>query len=137
MRVTVFLLAFAAGGLVSVSANAQRIPFFDAAGTGFDPEISVVNSGELLDAQAVVSNDLKYVTINARASSSRLLALREFAFANRDRNAIPQLGFVGGAAAALEPDGQGGRRRVPRAGIGGDAPRNALDRPGMTLVGRL
>src|ERR671917_619093 len=101
MRAVYVISMVAACGFATRSASAQRIPFFDAAGTGFDPEISVVNSGELLDAQVAVSNDLKYVTINARPSSSRLLALREFGFANRARNAIPQLGFVGGAGAAV------------------------------------
>ena len=130
MRFTHLLIAFAACGLAPLSASAQRVPFFTPAGTGFDPEISVVNSGEVLDAQAVVSDDLKYVTINARPSSSRLLALREFGFADSNRNAIPQLGFVGGAGAA------GAVLRNARRAGGGDRP-NALDRPGMTLVGRL
>ena len=88
------LLALAVCAFTAPSAMAQRVPFFTPAGTGFDPEISVVNSGQLLDAQAVVSDDLKYVTINARASSSKLLALREFTF--QGANGGPQLGFVGG-----------------------------------------
>ncbi len=93
MRLRYFLL-IAVCSLAPRIAEAQRVPFFTPAGTGFDPEISVVNSGQLLDAQAVVSDDLKYVTINARASSSKLLALREFTF--QGANAGPQLGFVGG-----------------------------------------
>ena len=63
-------------------------------------------AAQMLDAQAVVSNDLKYVTINARPSSSQLLALREFSFASSD--AAPRLGFVGGAGA--------GRTRRQRRG---------------------
>ena len=109
------LLAAAACGFAAPAAHAQRVPFFNADPTGFDPEISVVNSGELLDAQAVVSSDLKYVTINARPSSSRLLALREFTFQNA--GGAP-LGFVGGAA------------QLPR----GRRLANSLDRPGMTFV---
>src|SRR5687767_6549979 len=102
-------------------AHAQRVPFFTPAGTGFDPEISVVNSGELLDAQAVVSDDLKYVTINARPSSSRLLALREFTFQNAA--GVP-LGFVGGAAQLPGP--RRGRNDARRPTL--------LDRPGTTFV---
>ena len=102
-------------------AFAQRVPFFAGAATGFDPEISVVNSGQILDAQVAVSNDLKYVTINARAQQSQLLALREFSFAGGGR--APRLGFVGGAGDG-ERDGNGGAV-------------NALNRDGMTLVARL
>jgi hypothetical protein len=116
------ILAIAACGLAAASAHAQRVPFFAPAGTGFDPEISVVNSGQVLDAQVAVSHDRKYVTINTRAASSRLLALRDFSFANGGNN--PRLGFVGGAGGLL----LGGR--------GNDTP-NALDRRGMTLVGHL
>jgi hypothetical protein len=137
----------AACGLAALSptVHAQRIPFFDAAGTGFDPEIDVVESGALLDAQATVSHDLKYVTINARPSQSTLLALRPFSFATSS-NRGPALGFVGGAggqpgangvnAAANAPP----RRRLPaRPGRDGDSRRRAssLDRPGMALVARL
>lgn len=123
MRRCLMLVSFfAACAFACRPALAQRLPFFSPAGTGFDPEISVVNSGEVLDAQAVVSQDLKYVTINTRAASSKLLALREFAFQNA---AGTRLGFVGGAA------------RQP-AMTRGNAPRdNPLDRRGMTLVGRL
>ena len=109
------LLAAIACGFAASTAHAQRVPFFNAAPTGFDPEISVVNSGALLDAQAVVSDDRKYVTINARPSSSRLLALREFTF--QSAGAVP-LGFVGGAA------------QQPRA----RRPANSLDRPGMMFI---
>ena len=59
----------------------------------------------------------EHVTINARPSSSRLLALREFTF--QSAGAVP-LGFVGGAA----------RQQQPRA----RRPANSLDRPGMTFV---
>ena len=115
MRSSLVLSFIAACGFAASTAHAQRVPFFFPAGTGFDPEISVVNSGEVLDAQAVVSNDLKYVTINARPSSSRLLALREFTF--QSAGGAP-LGFVGGAGQV-----QRGRR-----------PGSLLDRRGMTFV---
>src|SRR5262245_25222274 len=59
MRFTLPCVLIAACGFAVSEARAQLVPFFNANPTGFDPEISVVNSGELLDAQAVVSNDLK------------------------------------------------------------------------------
>jgi hypothetical protein len=46
----------------------------------FEPEIGVVNSGALLDAQATVSADHKYVTMTMRPSVSQLLALHTFQF---------------------------------------------------------
>jgi hypothetical protein len=46
----------------------------------FEPEIGVVNSGALLDAQATVSADRKYVTMTMRPSVSQLLALHTFQF---------------------------------------------------------
>src|SRR4051812_25501654 len=57
---------FSVGVFASVAA-AQQPPFFGGGAVAFDPEISVVNSGALLDAQVVVSHDRRYVTINARA----------------------------------------------------------------------
>lgn len=121
MRIAPMILAFAACGLAAPLAHGQRVPFFTPARTGFDPEISVVNTGQVLDAQAVVSDDLKYVTINTRAANSRLLALRDFSFARNDNR--PALGFVGGAGG---PGGPGNN-----AGV------NALNQPGMTFIGRL
>jgi hypothetical protein len=128
MRFALIVLAFAACGLATSPARAQRVvPFFSPAGTGFDPEISVVNSGQLLDAQAVVSQDRRYVTINTRASSSQLLALRQFDFQTAS-NRRP-LGFVGGAgAAAVVLANAGGRDRGAT---------NALDRQGMNFVSGL
>jgi hypothetical protein len=49
-------------------------------GAIFEPEIGVVNSGAVLDAQATVSADRKYVTMTMRPSVSQLLALRTFQF---------------------------------------------------------
>ena len=122
MRIPLIALAAVLCTFAALPAFAQRVPFFAGAATGFDPEISVVNSGQILDAQVAVSNDLKYVTINARAQQSQLLALREFSFAGGGR--APLLGFVGGAGGGGERDGNGG-------GV------NALNRPGMNLVARL
>ncbi len=66
-------------GLAASAAMAQ-VPFYYAGATAFDPQISVVNSGVILDAQATVSPDLKYVTITARPSNTSLLALQQFTF---------------------------------------------------------
>src|SRR6187549_396611 len=66
--------------LVSMPAKAQVPPFFDGGGGVFDPEIGVVQSGVILDAQAVVSADRKYVTMTTRFQDAQLLNLREFAF---------------------------------------------------------
>jgi hypothetical protein len=88
-------------------AHAQIVPpFFSPVGTAFTPEIGVVNTGLLHDAQAVVSADRKYVTITMGATIAGLLALREFSFqqgggfapaANR-----PGVAAVPGAAAPIE-----------------------------------
>jgi hypothetical protein len=129
-RPAVALLIAACGLAFPRLASAQRVvPFFSPAGTGFDPEISVVNSGQVLDAQAVVSNDMKYVTINARPSSSQLLALRDFSFQTAS-NRQPRLGFVGGAGAAAAAAVVSNDRGNGERG-------NLLDRPGMSFVARL
>lgn len=113
--------------LVLYSASHAQTPGFNGGGVfAFDPEISVVNSGALVDAQAVVSSDRKYVTINMRPSLSRLIGLNVFPVqsVSFDPNAGgggggggasgggaggAQMGFVGGAgfieedAVAVEP----------------------------------
>ena len=109
----VFILAT----VFSLAANArgqERVPFFSPVATPFDPEISIVNTGIVSDMQAVVSPDNKYVTINARASNSRLLALKEFTFQRPSA-----VGFVGTS---------------PSGGIGPVAMPSILDRPGMTRL---
>jgi hypothetical protein len=70
-----YLLMFAALMLSPITARAQ----FSGAAL-FEPEIGIVNSGAVLDAQATVSADRKYVTMTMRASVSQLLALRTFQF---------------------------------------------------------
>lgn len=153
MRISPFIvLAFFAAGLMPAIASAQRVPFFSGAGTAVDPEIGVVNSGEILDAQVVVSGDLKHVTINARASSSELLALRSFTFVGAGERG--RQGLVGGAGGGGR--GAGGANGAPprRDRRGGDADQDqspadqedgappasgsagVLDRPGMTLLAR-
>ena len=66
----------------------------------FEPEIGVVNTGVLNDAQATVSPNLKYVTINAQPQQSNLVALREFGF-QRQTN----FGFVGNSNLGKVPAG--------------------------------
>lgn len=97
MKRTYLLFAAAVVLLLSLPVKAQVPPFFNGGGGIFDPEISVVQSGVVLDAQAVVSADRKYVTLNMRAQNAQLLALREFAFQTGAGGAG---GRVGGAAAA-------------------------------------
>jgi len=83
--------------LFATHAHAQQVPpFINGGGVGiFDPEISVVNSGVILDAQPVVSQDRRYVTINMRPTNTRLLALQSYRSTGPIVNGL--LGFVGGA----------------------------------------
>jgi hypothetical protein len=74
MRPRLYLPAFILF-MCPITARAQF-----AGGAIFEPEISVVNSGAVLDAQATVSADRKYVTMTMRPSVSQLLALRTFQF---------------------------------------------------------
>jgi hypothetical protein len=73
------------------AATVQAQSFFGGGAVAYDPEISTVQSGGILDAQVVVSYDRKYVTIGAQATEQRLLALRDFQIA-----APANQGFVGG-----------------------------------------
>jgi hypothetical protein len=59
----------------------------------FEPEIDIVNSGAVFDAQATVSADRKYVTMTLRPQMSQLLALHTFTF--QTNNPLPP-GTVGG-----------------------------------------
>jgi hypothetical protein len=79
---------------MGTAASAQTTPpFFGGPVTGFDIQVGVIESGALLDAQAVVSSDRKYVTINARPSNTGLLALQQFQTQVISTTAA---GFVGG-----------------------------------------
>jgi hypothetical protein len=146
MPVALFLVC-----LVSARpAAAQAPPFFGRGATIFDPEIGVVQSGVLNDVQATVSADRKYVTITTRATNAQLLALREFTF--QVGNGAPQ-GFVGGAgggaaAAGAQANGNqssgnsaggaaGATAGAARSAARGVARPSVLDRPGMTLLGRV
>ena len=109
-------------------------PFFGGGVVANSPTISTVSSGAVFDAQAVVSNDRKYVTIGARAQDSSLIALRNFQVSSG-------LGFVGG----VNPGGAGGGgsfslpqessppspNQIERAAI---AARSVLSRRGMFFL---
>ncbi|HEY7088697.1 MAG TPA: hypothetical protein VH518_11450 [Tepidisphaeraceae bacterium] len=108
-------------------------PFFGGGATAFDPQPGIVESGALLDAQATVSADRKYVTLNMRATDSRLRALINFPVVNTQA-----LGFVGGAALGGEAfppgtpisTGPRGTTAVPTAGAPGQAAAvNAIPSP--------
>ena len=154
--------------LFSLPASAQA-PFFGGGGI-FDPEIDVVESGMLLDAQAVVSADRKYVTMTMRPQSTQLLSIQEFAFQTGGgrggavgggavNGGAAGVGAGFGAAAAEDADDRRDERTgrgatsspatarkshtlrgrpypSPQAVTGrGDVP--LLEKPGMTLVGRV
>lgn len=70
-------IALAALFLCPLYAHAQF-----GGGTLFEPEIDVVNSGVVMDAQATVSADRKYVTLTMRPQQSQLLDLQTFNFQN-------------------------------------------------------
>jgi hypothetical protein len=97
VRTAAFITFAAMSFLIPATALAQ-------AGDGavaFDPEIEVVNSGALLDAQVVVSHDRKYVTINAhQVSLSRLQSLTVFPFQS--------FGTAGGGGGGAAGGGGGG-----------------------------
>jgi len=90
MKIGVLIIAFLMV-LSGTRACAQRVPpFFSAGAAAFEPQIGIVNAGVVQDAQAVVSHDLKYVTLNMQVQNTNLLALQEFTFQK-----LPSLGVVG------------------------------------------
>jgi hypothetical protein len=106
MRSAHALTAVAVMLILAPAVGAQAVPpFFGRGVAAFNPQISVVNSGTLLDVQATVSHDRRYVTITTRPQSTQLLEMRTFAF----QGGMPG-GFVGGAtptgmpALAVAPD---------------------------------
>jgi len=126
-------------GLFACTARAQTPPFFGGGVVAYDPVPATVFSGALLDAQPVVSDDRRYVTLNMRATNSRLRELVRFPVAQT--TATPQ-GFVGGAVFPSEnpptnppaPTGGGNSRATPPA-----SPRNVpspvlIDRAGKSWI---
>jgi hypothetical protein len=141
-------LLFCVAGVIAFAQSARaQVPFFFPGASAFTPEISIVNTGVMQDVQATVSADQKYVTLNMRASSAKLLALDEFKFQQQQ----PALGFVGDPAAR-----PAGKNIVGNANVakGNDDPASAvrsspsdilasarekasvLQRPGMTRLDR-
>lgn len=68
--------------------------------SSFAPTVSVVQSGVLLDVQATVSADRKYVTLTLRPQLATLLALVPFSFQTGSSAAATDtgFGFIGSAA---------------------------------------
>ena len=120
--------------LIAARPAQAQTPFFGAGATIFDPEIGVVQSGVLNDVQATVSADRKYVTMTMRATNAQLLALRSFTF--QVGNGAPQ-GFVGGAGGGGGGGAAGAAGANAAAAPAAAARPSVLDRPGMTLLGRV
>lgn len=53
-------------------------PIVGTGAVGFDPDTEFVNTGAVLDVQATVSSDRKYVTLTLRPQVATLLTLRNF-----------------------------------------------------------
>ena len=133
MRRLSAIVVFVVVGLITTQATAQS--FFGGGAIGFEPEISTVSSGVILDVQPTVSQDLKYVTINAQAESSQLLALHQFQFASGLTQQGPALGFVGTVNfAPLLPAAPGAGASPDQIERRAIAARSVLQRKGMFLL---
>lgn len=67
--------------VVTNSVHAQNNDFFNRGGVGlFEPEIGVVNTGSQIVMAPVVSADRKYVTLGARAQTSRVIRIDNYPF---------------------------------------------------------
>jgi hypothetical protein len=100
------VVAVAAAALAMAATESRGQAFFGGGnGVAFDPEISVVESGAKLDAQATVSADRKYVTLTVRAQTAQLIALRDFVFQAGGGGVV---GFGGGGANGGAINGAGG-----------------------------
>jgi hypothetical protein len=163
MRSTPLAIAIA-GVVLLLSQRAQaQAPFFNGGVGIFDPEISVVQSGVILDAQAVVSADRKYVTLTTRLQNAQLLNLSEFAFQTGGQpggvvggGAVGNVAANGANAEGRSSDGRSSSATSGRSGSSnthtipskaypapGKANRSSvpsgsiLDKEGMTLVGKV
>jgi len=95
--------------LMCAGLQAQPLPpFIGGGGTAYDPEVGVVESGALLDAQATVSADRKYVTITTGFTNTKLIDLVQFP--------VVEVGFVGGVGGG---GGNAGGGTAGGAGAGG------------------
>jgi hypothetical protein len=114
---------FAAG--CATVGSAQLVPVVGRGATAFDPEISVVNAGAVLDAQAVVSADRRYVTITMVPQNASIIALRPFPV-----QGVAGGGVVGGANPGGDANGTGGR--AAPGGTGTQPQRGDEDTPGFS-----
>lgn len=79
-------------------------PIVSTGVSSFAPTVSIVQSGVLLDVQATVSADRKYVTLTLRPQLATLLDLASFTFQSGASNpgtgglGVGGFGFIGGAA---------------------------------------
>jgi hypothetical protein len=132
--------AIIAGSIVGAMATlacAQVVPpFFAGGATAFEPQIGIVNTGIVQDLRAVVSHDMKYVTLNMQVQNSNLLALREFTFQK-----LPPLGVVGlpqTVAPVVRNPRQASTKWEPLNSSASEIKRQAdswvLERQGMFLV---
>lgn len=114
-------------------ALAMTVPISRAQVVAYDPEISTVQAGAILDAQAVVSYDRKYVTINCQAQDSRPIALYEFPIMFQTGS-----GFVGGAMPTGQPPAGGPIAMSSPAEIQrrATALKSILSKPGTHLLAR-
>lgn len=94
MRLHLCLAALLLALAVPTITRAQVVGGFGSSAI-FEPEVDVVNSGVVMDAQATVSADRKYVTLTMRAQQSQLLSLQTFNFQNAGVVQLPG-GVVGG-----------------------------------------
>jgi hypothetical protein len=77
---------------LTTTAVAQTAPAFFGPGIiAYDPQPAVVESGALLNPQATVSSDQRYVTITTGGTSTRLRSLTNFPVVQTQGQ-----GFVGG-----------------------------------------
>ena len=108
------LIGAIALALVPAGAGAQVIqqPIFGN-NAAFEPEIDVVNSGAVMDAQATVSADRKYVTLNMRAQNSQLLNLFTFQFQNGGGGGGGFVQLPGGFVGGVNPVVAGGSGTIP------------------------
>lgn len=128
--VAVFVVA-----LTTSAASAQN--FFGGGVVAYDPEISTVSSGVVMDVQPTVSYDNKYVTIGMQVQDSRLIALRNFQVAPAIGstpqgfvgNATPSPNAAGTAVAAGAPSSS--PEEIERRAV---AARSVLSRRGMFLL---
>jgi hypothetical protein len=113
------------------SANAQ--PFFGGGVVAFNPEISTVSSGVVLDVQPTVSQDLKYVTINTQVEDSRVIALHNFQVESGLGQQGPAQGFVGalGSSTSSTSTASNSPEDIERRAV---AARSILSRQGMFLL---